>query len=135
MSIKNMPEQEKREYVVRKILELEDIEEAYKKNGGRNEDFVEKTKKMKHFYQDLLADVNNRKDERFGKMSNGTRVSTPISKLEQLEQSNVTIESNKKISHKLDHDQKQGRVKSRLGEIQQKSMAKRQDQIRKRLNT
>lgn len=36
MSIKNMPEQEKREYVVRKILELEDIEEAYKKNGGRN---------------------------------------------------------------------------------------------------
>jgi hypothetical protein len=90
---------------------------------------------MKHFYLDLLADVNNRKDERFGKMSNGTRVSTPISKLEQLDQSNITIESNKKISHKLGQDQKQDRVKSRLGEIHQKSMAKRQDQIRKRFNT
>jgi hypothetical protein len=35
-----MPEQEKREYVVRKILELEGIEEAYKKNGGKNEQFM-----------------------------------------------------------------------------------------------
>ena len=61
MSIRNMPEQEKREYVVRKILELEGIEEAYKKNGGKNEQFMENTQKMKKFYQDLLNDVNNRK--------------------------------------------------------------------------
>ena len=40
MSIRNMPEQEKREYVVTKILELEGIEEAYKKNGGKNEQFM-----------------------------------------------------------------------------------------------
>lgn len=40
MSIKRMPEQEKREYVVRKLLELEQIEETYKKNGGKNDQFI-----------------------------------------------------------------------------------------------
>ncbi len=45
---------------------------------------------MKRFYQELLVDVNNKKGERFGKVSNGTRVSTPISKLGELEQSKMS---------------------------------------------
>jgi len=72
---------------------LEGIEEGYKKNGGKNDQFVENTRKMKKFYEQLLEDVNNQRDERFGKLSNGTRVSTPISKLEELKQSAVSIET------------------------------------------
>jgi len=38
---------------------------------------------MKKFYQELLDKINNQKDSMFGggKISNGTRVSTPISRL------------------------------------------------------